>query len=148
MSIDQKTQTALRINKLSFLPVSRVMETTVRSEEREASAELIASLLMEGFGSVPIIDQAKRLIGIVSEFDLLHAIRKGKVLANITAQDIMTKDPVSVSEDVDVGTVIEILHNNHLIRMPVVDSTRKVVGIIARRDILRSYLHSHSQPKM
>ncbi len=144
MSINKETQAALRVNKLRFLPVSRVMEATVRSEEPEASADLIASLLMEGFGSVPIVDHAMRLIGIVSEFDLLNAIRKGRDLVDITAQDIMTNNPVSITEDVNVCTTIEILQNNHLIRVPVVDTAGKLVGIIARRDILRAYLHSNS----
>ena len=144
MPIDKKTQAALRMNTLRFLPVSRVMETTVRSEEPEASADLIASLLMEGFGSVPIVDHTMRLIGIVSEFDLLNAIRKGKALTDITAQDIMTNNPVCVPEDVDVSTTIEILQSNHLIRVPVIDTAGKLVGIIARRDILRAYLHSTS----
>ncbi len=144
MLIDKETQVALRINKLRFLPVSCVMETTVRSEEPEASADLIASLLMEGFGSVPIVDPAMRLLGIVSEFDLLNAIRKGKALADITAKDIMTHNPVSITEDVEVSTTIEILQNNHLIRVPVIDTAGKLVGIIARRDILRVYLHSNA----
>jgi predicted transcriptional regulator len=104
----------------------------------------VASLLMEGFGSIPIIDRTERLVGLVSEFDLLNAIRQGKRLAEITAQDIMTGNPISVTRDTDVLTVIDVLHCNHLIRVPVVDSARRFVGILARRHILREYLHSHS----
>jgi len=39
-------------------------------------------------------------------------------------------------------TLIDVLQNNHLIRVPVVDSTGKLIGIVARRDLLRSYLHT------
>ena len=144
MSIDQKTQAGLQITKFDQLLVSQVMETTVRSEEQDANTELIASLLMEGFGSVPIVDPTKRLQGIVTEFDLLNAIHKGKALVDITAQEIMTTNPVSVTEDAEMFTVMEILQNNHLIRVPVVDSVGRLVGIVARRDILRGYLHAHA----
>ena len=99
---------------------------------------------MEGFGSVPIIDQAGRLTGIVSEFDLLNALRKGQSLRDVTAGEIMTPNPVSVTQHTDVLTAIDVLQNNHLIRVPVVDSTGKLIGILARRDILRGYLQSSS----
>jgi len=144
MVIDKEARTAIRASKFGQLTVGTLMEKTVRSEEGDASAELVASLLMEGFGSIPIIDRTERLVGLVSEFDLLNAIRQGKRLAEITAQDIMTGNPISVTRDTDVLTVIDVLHSNHLIRVPVVDSARRLVGILARRDILRGYLHSHS----
>jgi len=54
----------------------------------------------------------------------------------------MTPNPVSVTQNNDVVTVIEVLQNNHLIRVPVVDSTGKLIGILARRDILRGYLQT------
>ena len=54
----------------------------------------------------------------------------------------MTPNPVSVTKDTDVLTVIDVLQNNHLIRVPVVDSTRRLIGIVARRDILRGYLQA------
>ena len=144
MSIDKEAQDTLRASKFGQLTVDTLMEKTVRSEEGCASAELVASLLMEGFGSIPIIDPTNRLVGLVSEFDLLNAIRQGKRLADITAGDIMTNNPISVTQDTGVLTVIDVLHNNHLIRVPVVDSAGKLVGILARRDVLRGYLHSSS----
>ena len=144
MANNNKTDQALPSSKFGKLTVNRVMETSVRSEEGETSAELVASLLMEGFGSVPIVDRANRLIGIVSEFDLLNVIRQGKRLADIAVQDILTSNPISVTADTNMSTVIEVLQNNHLVRVPVVDSTGKLVGIVARRDIIRGYLHVNS----
>ncbi|GJL49083.1 CBS domain-containing protein [Candidatus Nitrospira salsa] len=142
MAIDKEARAALRASKFGQLTVGSLMETTVRSEEEDASAELVASFLMEGFGSVPIIDPTNRLVGLVSEFDLLNAIRQGKRLADITAGEIMTDNPISVTQGTDVLTVIDVLHNNHLIRVPVVDASGKLVGILARRDVLRGYLQS------
>lgn len=50
-----------------------------------------------GSGDVPIIDKDKTLLGIVTEHDLLNAFVEGKDVKDITAGDIMTKDPISVS---------------------------------------------------
>src|SRR5680860_57688 len=98
--------------------------------------------MMEGFGSVPIIDETSKLVGIVSEFDLLKALRKGKNLEDVMAGDIMTANPVSVTQDTNVLTLMDVLQNNHLIRVPVVDSKGKLIGIVARRDLLRGYLQT------
>lgn len=140
--VDKTARAALQDSKFGHLTVGTLMEKNVQSGHEETVAELLASEMMEGFGSLPIIDHAGRLIGIVSEFDLLNALRKGKILREVTAGEIMTPNPVSVTQNTDVLTVIDVLQNNHLIRVPVVDSTGKLVGILARRDILRGYLQS------
>lgn len=133
---------ALRDSKFGQLTVRMIMEKEVQSADKETEADMVASYMMEGFGSVPIIDGNNKLLGIVSEFDLLNALRKGKKLNEITAGEIMTANPVSVTQDTNVMTLIDVLQNNHLIRAPVVDSTGKLIGIVARRDILRGYLQA------
>jgi len=134
----------LRDSKFGQLTVGAIMEKEVQSAEKETDAELLASYMMDGFGAIPIIDGANKLLGIVSEFDLLTALRKGKKLQDVNAGEIMTANPVSVTQDTNVVTLIDVLQNNHLIRVPVVDSTGKLIGIVARRDLVRGYLHAMS----
>lgn len=131
---------ALRESKFGQLTVRTIMEKDVQSADKETGADVLASYMMEGFGSVPIVDESNKLLGIVSEFDLLATLRKGKKLNEVTAGEIMTANPVSVTQDTNVMTLIEVLQNNHVIRAPVVDSTGKLIGIVARRDLLRGYL--------
>ncbi len=107
--------------------------------------KLATAITMGGFGSVPIVDKEKKLIGIVSEFDLLEAISKGKELQKITAEEIMTKTPISVLEFTASGDVIALLNEKHLIRVPVVDKDCVLVGILSRRDILEGYLKSREK---
>jgi len=133
---------ALRDSKFGHLTVGAIMEKGVQSANKETEAEMVASFMMDGFGSVPIIDGHNKLLGIVSEFDLLTALRKGKKLNEVTAGEIMTANPLSVTQDTNVMTLIDFLQNNHLIRVPVVDSTGKLIGIVARRDLLRGYLQA------
>jgi CBS-domain-containing membrane protein len=135
---------ALRDSKFGQMTVGAIMEKEVQSADKETESNMLASYMMEGFGSVPIIDENKKLLGIVSEFDLLTALRKGKNLNEVKAGEIMTANPVSVTQDTNVMTLIDVLQNNHLIRVPVVDSTGKLIGIVARRDLLRGYLQAIS----
>ena len=93
-------------------------------------------------GSIPIVDDHNKLLGIVSEFDLLGALRRGKKLEDVSAGEILTANPVSVTKDTDVMTLVDVLQNNHLIRVPVLDNKGCLIGIVARRDLLRGYLHA------
>lgn len=133
---------ALRESKFGHLTVGSIMEMQVQSAMKDTKAEVLASYMMEGFGSVPIVDDHNKLVGIVSEFDLLAALRKGKKLEDVTAKDILTENPISVTKDTDVMTLVDVLQNNHLIRLPVLDNVGNLIGIVARRDLLRGYLQT------
>ena len=135
-------QAALRGSKFGKLTVGAIMEKQVQSAEKDTTAEMIASYMMDGFGSVPIVDENNKLVGIVSEFDLLAALRKGKKLKDVAAGEILTPNPISVTQDTDVVTLMDVLQNNHLIRVPVLDKVGNLIGIVARRDLLRGYLQT------
>jgi CBS domain-containing protein len=84
----------------------------------------------------------KVLVGIVSEYDLLNAIMAGRDLKTLTAGEIMTADPVTVSEETPAQDILAILQAKHFIRVPVVDENRILVGVVARRDILLGFKKS------
>ncbi len=128
------------------LTVDQIMEKQVQAAHDKTKANDLASLMVEGFGSVPIVDQQKRLIGIVSEYDLLAALGRGRQWNDILACEIMTRHPASVTPKTSMATLMGILQSSRFIRMPVVDSNGTLTGIVARRDILRAYLDSESEP--
>ena len=129
------------------MTAAHFMQTDVYYYSNDSRGDRLATAItMGGFGSVPIVDKDKTLKGIVSEFDLLKAILNGKELDKITAEDIMTKEPVFVTEDTRSEEIINLLQNKHLIRAPVVDKEGKLIGVVARRDILQGYLKSKEAP--
>jgi predicted transcriptional regulator len=119
------------------------MQDVVSYYQVNDPANKLAGAMSEGgFGSVPISSEDGKVVGIVSEFDLLQAISEGKDLAQITAGEIMTKGHVSITRDTQATEIIQLLQNRHLIRVTVVDAQEKLVGIVARRDILLGYLRA------
>ena len=122
------------------LTVKEVMEKRVQTARLTTKGDVMASLMIEGFGAVPVVDSSRRLAGIVSEHDLLAAIDDGHALGRITAGDIMTGNPYSVRPETTMGTLVHVLRASDLVRVPVVDAKDKLIGIIARRDVLRNYL--------
>jgi CBS domain-containing protein len=97
--------------------------------------------MIEGFGSVPVVDDTQRLIGLVSEYDLLLSLKRGHKWSDVAARDIMAPNPYSIRPETNVATLVHVLLKSDLIRAPVVDKDNMLVGIVARRDILRAYLN-------
>jgi CBS-domain-containing membrane protein len=103
------------------MTVTTFMEKDVQYGFRSTKADVLASQMIEGFGGVPIVDDDRRLVGIVTEFDLLEALDRGLLLSELKAQQIMTGFPISARKDMDAQKLIHLLKANHLIRVPVVN---------------------------
>jgi CBS domain-containing protein len=90
-----------------------------------------------------LIDKSNRLLGVVSEHDLLKAIMEGKDLKGTTAGEVMTKGPVSVTWDTKIEGIARLMLKKKFIRVPIVvpgERGENLVGIVARRDLIFSYL--------
>jgi CBS-domain-containing membrane protein len=142
MPTKKKTKKARMGTKKEFdlMMVKQVMQKQVQAAHLKTKGDVIASLMIEGFGAVPVVDAKDKLLGIVSEHDLLAAMDDGHKLGIIAAGDIMTCNPYSIHPEAMLPTLIHVLRASDLIRVPVVDANDKLVGIIARRDVLRAYL--------
>ena len=124
------------------LTVRQIMEDAVFTCTPGASGAAVAQLLAErNFGSVPVVDENKTLLGLISEFDLLKALTNGQDLRQVTAKDIMTSedDLVTVPDDMPIMHLAKILEESHLIRVPVVKG-KTLIGIVARRDVVFGYV--------
>ena len=130
----------VKVKNFDSMTVSQVMEKEVQFVRMKTKGDVIASLLIEGFGAVPVVDNGRQLAGIVSEHDLLAAVDDGHQLDAVSAKDIMTSNPYSVRSETTLGTLVHVLRASDLVRVPVVNKKDKLIGIIARRDVLRTYL--------
>jgi CBS domain-containing protein len=125
------------------LKAEQFMQNVVSYYHVEDTGDKLAGAITEGgFGSVPILASDGKVLGLVSEFDLLKAIMEGKQLGTVTAADIMHKGVVSVTQDMRAMEIIQLLQSKHLIRVAVVDAEGKLVGVVSRRDVLLGYLRA------
>ena len=97
---------------------------------------------------MPIVEQSQHLLGIVSEYDLLKAIQEEKPLVSVTARDLMTSTPIAICPETPAMDIIQMLEGRHLIRMPVVNQEGQLVGIVARRDILKGYVNTTRETRV
>lgn len=125
------------------LKAEQFMQDNVFVYQPEDTGETIANVMTEyGFGSVPVVDDHRRLIGIVTEFDLLKVLMEEHELSEVKASEIMTPNPITVTPDTPAMDIIRLLEERHLIRMPVVDEGGTLKGVVARSDVLLGYLNA------
>ena len=109
----------------------RVTAATPRAIGRDLAQQLLSGM----YSGLPVVDAQGKVIGVVTEFDLLNAVREGRDMQTVKAEEIMGRPAVCVEEDDPIESVIAKMTLHHIIRVPVVRNG-KLVGIIARADLL------------
>jgi CBS domain-containing protein len=113
----------------------RVIAATLTASARDVGRKLLESRI----SGMPVTDQDGRVLGVVSEEDILRALMEQKDLGTLKTQDIMSRNLASVDSKTSIEGVMQILHDEGILRVPVIDSGR-LVGIISRADVMRAAL--------
>jgi CBS-domain-containing membrane protein len=133
--------------------VRDVMTTRVVAVRKDASfKEMAAMLRSTRISAFPVLDDAGRVIGVVSEADLLvkeavqadgtsllaalRHIREEDKAAGITAADLMTHPAVTIGPDEAVEEAARRMYDRRVKRLPVVNKAGLLVGIVSRVDVL------------
>ena len=121
------------------------MSPQVVVAKENTNAEQISSRLIAGeFNGVPVVDDNGSVVGVVTALDILKAIQGGnRKLNTMVARDIMTPNPSVVKRDTSIDEIISIMVQKEIVLVPVVedDNNKKLVGVVARLDILREKLN-------
>jgi predicted transcriptional regulator len=122
------------------LKAKDIMTRPVVSARKNASARDIAMQVLAGlYSGMPVTDEDGKVIGVVTEFDLLRQVSEGRELVKLTAGDVMTKTPITVDVNASVNEILKTMMENNIVRLPVTGDGC-LVGIIARCDILRAFI--------
>ena len=109
-------------------------EATVSDAADDTLAEASAKMWHQQTGSL-LIMEGQRLVGIVTERDLLRAVGEGHDPKSVSLRDVMTSDVVTVGSDMTVRDAAQIMFDKWFRHLPVVDSGGRVVGIVSLRDL-------------
>jgi CBS domain-containing protein len=112
--------------------------------KENTNAEAISARLLAGeFNGLPVVGDNGAVIGIVTAIDILKAIRKNgnRKLNAMVAKDIMTPNPSVVNKETPIEDIIDIMIQKEIVLVPVVEDGNKLVGVVARLDIIREKLN-------
>jgi CBS domain-containing protein len=124
--------------------VKNAMHSEVVSIRPEATVEeAIELLLNHSISGAPVIDDAGRLCGIISQFQLLEVMYDPQVKTS-RVRDFMTRNVLTVEEDSLLGSAVNLFVVHRIRRLPVVRQG-KVVGVISRSDLLRYFVNTGEQ---
>ncbi|MFC6757363.1 MULTISPECIES: CBS domain-containing protein [Haloarcula] len=102
--------------------------------ERTADVRKVARVLVEGGTKVAPVFQGEELWGIITEDAILEAVLEN--LDALTIEQIYTEDVITVREDTNVGQVVNLLRKHSISRLPVLDDTEGLTGMVTRHDIV------------
>jgi CBS domain-containing protein len=149
------------------MQVRDIMTTDVVTIRRDTSVNDIAKLMRErDIGGIPVVDDARHVVGIVTELDMIvrntrlelptfiqvldlariplelpgqytHRLRH---MLGTHAADIMTEEVVTISPDAEVEDLAEVMVKHRFNPVPVVEN-EVLVGIVSRADLIRMMAH-------
>ena len=100
--------------------------------------EAVDAMAKRRFGAVPVVDGDGKLVGIFSERDaLVRVMAAGKNPDATRLEDVMTRDPDTVTSSESVLRALELMNQHNYRHLPVVDAGR-LVGLVSIRDLYRS----------
>jgi CBS domain-containing protein len=120
-----------------MLTAGAIMTPDLVTVRPDASIEeAIELLLTEQISGLPVLDQTGHLVGVITEFALL-AVAYDQRVKNHTVGEHMTTELITVDYDDSIRRVADLCIVHRVRRLPVLRDGR-LVGIIARRDVLRA----------
>lgn len=149
---------------------AEIMDAAVPTVSPDADARNAIELLAKtDKGAIPVVDEERRVVGIVSESDLvlsdeqsdLHLPHYLNIMGGIVfvgsmkgfeerlnkafaakVSELMTADPVVVRTDDDAETVARTIAEKHHNHLPVVDAEGRIAGLVSRADALAALVSS------
>jgi CBS domain-containing protein len=140
--------------------VREVMVTgVVTAHEDAVFKEILGAMSRNRISAVPVVDSEHRVVGVVSEADLLARVSGGRIarprghrmswrsesrakVHATTARDLMTSPAVVTMRDTPISAAVRLAAASRVRRLPVVDSGGRLVGIVSRADLLKPFLRT------
>jgi CBS domain-containing protein len=112
-----------------------MLREVITTNEKITVKEGVDILFKRHIGSIIVIDESQRCIGIFTERDAIRLVSQAVPL-DATIDKVMTRNPYVVDVNSTFKEAKEIIKTHKIRHLPVVDSSGKLVGLISVRDIL------------
>jgi CBS domain-containing protein len=118
------------------LRVSDIMvKDVVTAKENDKIRDIAIRMYEKKIGSVVVVDDEGKPIGIVTERDLVYVVARA-LAPDTPVWMVMTEDPIVINENALVTEAMEKMRVQNIRHLPVVNAEGKLVGMISFRDIV------------
>lgn len=139
-----------------------MIKGVVAAHEEAAFKQIVDALVRNHISAVPVIDARRKVVGIVSESDLLarmsgghlvlptghlvtaHAEERRKLHASV-ARELMTSPPVVTRASMPIADAAHLAAQARVRRLPVVDDDGVLIGMVTRADLLKVFLRADQE---
>src|SRR5215467_5305097 len=121
--------------------------------------DIVEMMIGHNVSALPVCDADGCVVGVVSQADLLHKVeyagtepehtferkrvRIGRAKADaLLAEDLMSEPAIVIQPNATINAAAASMGQQHIKRLPVIDTDGRLVGVVSRSDVLRSYLRS------
>ncbi len=101
--------------------------------------EAIKILVNNRITGMPVLDETRKIIGVVSEYDIIKSVNEDgdKKPIELTTPIRYTQKVTTITEDTTLDEILRLFKEKKVRRLPVLNNDNQLVGIITRRDIMR-----------
>ncbi len=120
--------------------ISEVMSDRPRAVTPQTSVREAAQLMeQEDVGSLPVVDEGTRLVGIVTDRDIaVRVVGRGSDPESTQVGDVASTDVVALTPEHDLDEALKLMAREQVRRVPIVAGENQLVGIVAQADVARA----------
>ncbi|MGH7566182.1 MAG: KpsF/GutQ family sugar-phosphate isomerase [Gemmatimonadota bacterium] len=128
------------LGKRLLLTVDDVMVTGegVPSVPRDATMREAIVEMAHKRGTVPVVDAEERVVGVVTNGDLMRLMEETDRVFSVPVIDVMSQTPKTILADALAATAVNQMENHGIVALPVVDSAGRLTGIVHLHDCMRA----------
>jgi IMP dehydrogenase len=138
-SVDQMVAEIERVKRADELVIRR--ENVVTAGPDQTVREVDAMMEQEGVSGAPVVDDADRVLGIISGTDIRPYLEVGESDA---VREAMTDEVITAPESVGAREALELMYDHKIERVPVVDSDERLVGLVTMQGVLQRREHTNA----
>lgn len=133
-----------------------IMHPRVSLHVKDAGPDVVKKLMVN-YPALPVVNDDLEVVGIVSDYDVLDAIKEKRTIHEFSAESLMScghaehgicTEPVTISWDMQIDDIVNMLYEERLSILPVVDDKKKLVGIVSRKNIIYAVAEQGFWPEM
>ena len=121
-----------------------IMNPRVSLYVKDKGSDLVKKM-MANYPALPVVNDNLEVMGIVSEYDVLDAIKEKRTVHEFSAESLMgcghaehgiCTSPITIKSNAVIDDIVETFYKERISLLPVVDDNKKLVGIITRKNII------------